>query len=185
MINLNKLIKAVLDKPRGVDRKIFQERPAKVKKAFVDADLVKQSLFWGRFVGYGKQQTVKDAKENGRQDKPNNWQSLQSDCDGLFKDHKGQIKLCIGHPALVREHKSEFLLNGKLAKYEDVEHMLLSSDKRKSGKPLPDWYTLNARNIVAIDGELVQDVEPKQIASPKLEKVFLPDAVTKQPAKVN
>jgi len=150
-MNLNKLIEAILSQSKGVERTIVQERPAKTKKSFTGS-LVKRSTIYCRFVNYEAQKTTKQAREAGREERPNNWQShVKTHCDGLFTDHKGRLKVCVGHSAFARKGKKEFFLDGKQVDLETVKPFLLSSEYKKSDS-MPDWYTLNAENIKVIDG---------------------------------
>lgn len=174
---LSKLIALIQSQNKGIDRNIIQERPAKVKKAFQHVNLVKRSTVWGRFVGYEKQQSTKDARDNGRQHRPNNWDSYQSFCDGLFKDHKGQFKVGIGHAAFNHtKTPSEWLLAGIPVQYEAIEHMLRSEDKEKPDKPSPDWRTLNADNITHVDGQAVEALKLLPVLQP-IKTSLLPASV--------
>lgn len=147
---INNLVSAILDQPRGVDRKIVQQRLAKVRKAFKGFNLVKRSTVYGRFVNYEAQKSTKIARENGREEIPNNWTSHQKDCEGLFTDKKGVLKVCIGHAMnKALRGKSEYLLDGKNVSLTLVSEMLLASETSK--KSMPDWYTLKAENLISID----------------------------------
>lgn len=146
---LNSVIGLVMNKNRGTDRKICQARSAKLRAAFKGTNLVKRSTWWCRFVGYEAQKSVKEARENGRQFKPNNWTSLADHCDGLFLDDKGQYKLGIGHSAFKHERSKEWVLNGNVVDFESVKHMVLASEYKSSDSP--DWFTVFVENIVAID----------------------------------
>lgn len=150
-MNLNKLIEAILSQNKGAERTIVQERPAKTKKHFT-GNLIKRSIIHCRFVEYEAQKTTKQARETGRQERPNNWQShVKTHCDGLFTDHKGNLKVCVGHSAFSLKGKKEFFLDGKAVDIEEVKPFLLASEYKKS-ESIPDWYTLNAENIKEIDG---------------------------------
>ena len=148
---INNLVSAILDQPRGVDRKIIQQRPAKIRAAYKGINLVKRSTVFGRFVNYEAQKSTKIARENGREEIPNNWTSHQEDCEGLFTDKKGVLKVCIGHAMNKNlRGKSEYLLNGKTVTLESVATMLLASETTKK-EIVPDWYTLKAENLISID----------------------------------
>lgn len=146
---LSSIILAIQSYAKGCERTIVQERPAKVKKAYQSVNLIKQSTIPCRFVNYMAQKSAIEARENGRTEQANNWESYQAYCDGLFKDHNGKLKVCIGHSALGRKGKKQFYLDGQPVELEQVKHMLLSSET--ATKPMPDWYTLDAENIVQID----------------------------------
>jgi len=155
-IQLNSVISLVMGENRGIDRKICQARPAKVRAAFRGVDLVKRSTWWCRFVGYEAQKSVQEARENGRQRKANNWLSLTKYCDGLYLDDKGQYKLGIGHSAFKHERSKEWVLNGKVVPFEEIKHMVVASEYTDYGSP--DWFTVFVENIVAIDDiEIVID----------------------------
>jgi len=150
-MNLDKLIQAILSQAKGAERTIVQERPAKTKKSFA-GNLIKRSVIRCRFVNYEAQKTTKQARENGRKEMPNNWEShVETHCDGLFTDHKGKLKVCVGHSAFGHKGKKEFVLNGKPVELEQVKPFLLASEYKKSDS-MPDWYTLEAQNIKEIDG---------------------------------
>lgn len=150
-MNINKLIEAILSQAKGVERTIVQERPAKTKKSFT-GNIVKRSTIRCRFVNYMSQQTAKQAREAGREERPNNWDShVETHCDGLFTDSKGKLKVCVGHSAFGHKGKKEFILNGNPVDVETIKPFLLASEYKKSDS-MPDWYTLNAENIKEIDG---------------------------------
>jgi len=147
---LNSIISAIQSKAKGAERTLEQARPAKTKKAFTSFRIIKKSTIPCRFVNYARQATVKKAREEGRQEMPNNWQSFGADCDGLFRDSKGNFKICVGHSALGRKGSKEWTLDGKPVELEEIKHMLLSSEYKASSMQT-DWFTLNADNITKID----------------------------------
>lgn len=147
--HLDSLVKAILSVPRGEIVKIKYARQAKKRASYQTLDIVKESTITCRFVDYGIQKAVIQAKANGRRDQPNNWQSLQDDCPGLFRDHKGNLKVCVGAPInanqIDRQHK--WRLNGNPIAVETIKSFLLKSEL---SNPPADWFTLNAECITHV-----------------------------------
>ena len=157
-IQLGSVISLVMGENRGIDRKICQERPAKVRAKYRGVSLVKRSTWWCRFVGYESQKSVQEARENGMGYRPNNWISLSDYCDGLYYDpSKKSFKLGIGHSAFAHERSKEWILDGEVVSFEEVKHMLLAQEYAQNDGP--NWFTIYVENIVSIDGqEVIVDV---------------------------
>lgn len=137
----------IAKKNKGVDRKVVYSRPVKVLKPFKGVNLVKVSELYGRVVNYESQKSVAEARENGREHKPNNWEKIS---DGLYRKPDGKLFFCMGHSVLAQnKNRSWFLLNGKPVAKEEIEEMLPAAEK-KSGGEKPDYITLMLERILDI-----------------------------------
>lgn len=140
----NKLLKI----QKGQFHSILWERPCKIKKAFNGNVIMKRSSAVVRFgVEYDNIQAVQEKRTNGE---------LPAQNAGLqwgewlmypyFIKHKNQIYLrCSTVPNT--KVKSEYYLNGVKVPFEQVENMLLASEKNAKKAEV---FTINIDNILSI-----------------------------------
>lgn len=133
---------------KGQFHSILWERPCKTKKAYNGNVVVKRSSAVVRFgIGYDNINAVKEKRANGE---------LPAQNSGLqwgewlvypyFIKHKDNIYLrCSTVPNT--KVKSEYFLNGVKVPFEQVENMLLASEKNTKKAEV---FTVNIDNILSI-----------------------------------
>lgn len=142
-------ITQIAEKHPGADRKVVYRKDLKIKSTFLKKNpefqgfkVEKESVFYVRFVEYGNQKSVKEAKENGRADCPNNWTRLGR---GLYLDDKGQLKISVAPSALKLPRSRKYFLNGQEIELDKIKEMLYAGDYKDQESP--DWFTLKQENI--------------------------------------
>lgn len=156
MITAQQIIQ-IAEKHPGADRKVSYHKKLKIKSSYIKKNpeaanykIEKRSEFYIRFVEYGNQKAVKEAKANGRADCPNNWTRITR---GIYRDNEGNLKICASSSALNLPRKASFFLNDKEVKLEQIQEMLYASDYKEKEKP--EWFTLKQENIQQLDTILV------------------------------
>lgn len=148
MITAQQITK-IAEKHPGADRKVVYRKPLKIKAsllkknpALANVTIEKESVFYVRFVNYGNQKAVAEAREEGMQECPNNWTKLSR---GIYIDDKGKLKISVAPSALKLPRSRSFFLNGKETSLESIQEMLYASDYKEQESPL--WFTLKPENI--------------------------------------
>lgn len=147
MINLQQITQ-LIEKNPGCVRKITYRKPLKVKKNSELVNVEKESVFYIRFVDYGNQKAVIEAKENGQKDCPNNWIRLTR---GVYQDDKGNIKISCGSApeAMNLPRSRTFFVNGVETPLDNIKTDLYANDA-KSSEEAPQWFTLKQEYIKQI-----------------------------------
>lgn len=133
---------------KGQFHSLLWERPCKTKKAFSNNVVVKRSSAVVRFgVEYDNINAVKEKRANGELPAQNNGlQWGQWLLYPYFIKHKDSIYLrCSTVPNT--KTKSEYFLNGVKVPFEQVENMLLASEKNTKKAEV---FTINIENILHI-----------------------------------
>ena len=146
MINLQQITQ-LIQKNAGCVRKVTYRKPIKVKKNSELVNVEKESVFYVRFVDYGNQKAVIEAKENGQKDCPNNWIRLAR---GVYQDDKGKVKISCGPVGkdMKLPRKKIFFVNGVETPLEAIKSELYAKDIKSSEDT--QWFTLKQEYIKQI-----------------------------------
>lgn len=123
------------------------EHKCKCKKAYANDKLYKTSVAIVRLgVTYDNIGNVKEKRENGELPKENQglpWGEWEYFPYLIKHNGKNYLRMTLtnGNPV-----KSRYCLNGKMVTYDEIEHMLLSSEKPKQGSK-PDVITVDIENL--------------------------------------
>ena len=154
-IELNSLVRNVNSRAKGTIFSINSEREAKIKVGFKKAGdvLEKHSrIIIRQGHSYYNQQAVIAKHESGEREKysPEKLWHKQSSLGRAFREHKtnGSIYL-VGQPVKGSKSNTVWLLNGSQVSYEQIEPMLVASEKRKDEEL--DHLTIKVENIVSIN----------------------------------
>jgi hypothetical protein len=101
-----------------------------------------------RLVNYENQKAVKEKRDNGMENCPNNWTKI---ANGVWQDNNGNFKICVAPSKLKNaKNSSKFLLENNEIEYSEIESHLLAKDKKKNNSANPDWFTLSIENVIEI-----------------------------------
>lgn len=130
---------------------VTYRKTLKLKKGFRDDVLETVSTFVVRCgIDYNNQQTVVEGHENGTID-PKKYRSPIKRVDGsnvrYYNEKTEEHYLGVTPSRVEGQKKKTYILNGSEVSYEEVEHMLYSSDKRGSKKDTPNWLYLKVNQI--------------------------------------
>lgn len=154
-IELNSLVSNVNSRAKGTIFSINSERPAKIKAGFKKAGdvLEKHSrIIIRQGHSYYNQSEVIRKHQSGEREKysPEKLWHKQSDLGSAFREHKGNGTIyLVGQPVKGSKSNTVWILNGSQVSYEQIEPMLLASEKRKDEEL--DHLTIKVENIVSIN----------------------------------
>lgn len=148
-MNIEAAIKIVNEIPKGKQFTIIMGKTILPKKTsqFV-GKITKVSTMKVRLVDYEAQQAVQEKRNNGMEKRPNNWERI---ANGIYLDHNGKFKLCVAASKLKNQkNSSDWFVDGKPVKYDEIESVLLANDKKNKQSVSPDWFTPNVENLLEI-----------------------------------
>lgn len=152
------IVKAVQDK-KGQHVQAVWRRDAKTKKGTA-FKIEKRTCAWVRSgINYANLATVKEGIESGERGEVQPLQKGQAWLQFPFtlrNETSGQEYVRL-YPAtfenLRKETKTEWIMDGVVVPYEQVEQYLLASDKRKEDKETPPCFLLKSESVMEIAGE--------------------------------
>lgn len=125
-------------------------RPCKTRKGF-DGTLEKRSVFQLRAGhNYYNQQATRSAHESGERaiaDPADLWHKPEGSHPAL-RAHKGTGAVYLAGQPTGNPARSQYVLDGNPVEFEQVESILLASEKRE--KSNSDWVMLSIESIVSI-----------------------------------
>lgn len=157
--------------PKGANVVLEWQRPVKVKKAFADRNIEKYVRMVGRVgVDYNKQSAVIEKRENGElpeQEKPI-WNGK-----GEWVTFPFLFRHVITNEHYIRLYKStseaiqpivEWLEDGDVVSFEEVESMVMASEKNSDKG---DCFCCKMSNVLRIGNEAdwLEDVEEVVVAT--------------------
>lgn len=148
-MDYKKVLARVKNNKRGTFKSAVWERPCKTKKAFNNMVIMKRTEAVVRLgIEYDNIQAVKDKKASGELPEQN--QGLPWGEWALFPyliSHKGNTYLRMTPSKTHKTHVTYFV-NGVVTPYENIENMLLASEKQK--KDDIDVFSININNIISL-----------------------------------
>lgn len=149
-MDYKKIQKKIKERQKGVFTAMVWERPCKTKKAFNNEIIVKRSEGVVRFgIEYDNMKAVQQKRNEGILPEKNaglqwgEWLEYP-----YIITHKGNKYLRCA-TSQNNKIKTTYYKNGVKVPFEDVENMLLASEKKKTDEL--DVFTVNTDNIIAIE----------------------------------
>lgn len=134
---------------KGTFTSMVWERPVKTKKAFADNIITKRSEGVVRLgVEYDNMKDVKEKRMSG--ELPASNEGLQWGTWAEYPyiiEHKGNKYLRCA-TSQNNKIKTKYFVNGKETPFEDIENMVLASEKKKTDEL--DVFSVNIDNIIAL-----------------------------------
>ena len=147
-MKFEKVMKKIEKIQKGSFHSMVWERQCKTKKAFSDNIVTKRSYGTVRLgIDYDNMKAVQEKRANGELPEKNagltwgEWEVFP-----YIIKHKESMYLRVATSG--NKTNTEYFLNGKKVSYEDVEIMLLASEKKNSSDN--DVFTINCENIISL-----------------------------------
>lgn len=149
------IVEAIQNK-KGTNVQAIWQRPAKTLKTFAGSIQKRTKTYVRSGISYSNLSDVKEAIAAGERGEVQSlpWGQWRTGFERYIIEHKG-VEYVRLYPASFENLRAnvEWLLNGQVVEYQDVEPYLLASEKLKRDEEKPLCFTLKAQDILTIAGE--------------------------------